>query len=57
MQDAAGIRGWEWVRLYREAGRLRDGGGDASKAASMAKLFASDVAMRVTTGLFDPSAI
>jgi alkylation response protein AidB-like acyl-CoA dehydrogenase len=36
-------------RLYREAGRLRDTGGDASKAASMAKLFASDVAMRVTT--------
>jgi alkylation response protein AidB-like acyl-CoA dehydrogenase len=36
-------------RLYREAGRLRDAGGDASRAASMAKLFASDVAMRVTT--------
>jgi alkylation response protein AidB-like acyl-CoA dehydrogenase len=36
-------------RLYREAGRLRDTGGNASKAASMAKLFASDVAMRVTT--------
>jgi alkylation response protein AidB-like acyl-CoA dehydrogenase len=36
-------------RLYREAARLRDAGGDASTAASMAKLFASDVAMRVTT--------
>jgi alkylation response protein AidB-like acyl-CoA dehydrogenase len=36
-------------RLYREAGRVRDAGGDYSKAASMAKLFASDVAMRVTT--------
>ena len=36
-------------RLYREAGRLRDAGGDVAKAASMAKLFASDVAMRVTT--------
>jgi alkylation response protein AidB-like acyl-CoA dehydrogenase len=36
-------------RLYREAGRLRDEGGDHSIAASMAKLFASDVAMRVTT--------
>jgi alkylation response protein AidB-like acyl-CoA dehydrogenase len=36
-------------RLYREAGRLKDSGGDASRAASMSKLFASDVAMRVTT--------
>jgi alkylation response protein AidB-like acyl-CoA dehydrogenase len=36
-------------RLYREAGRVRDTGGEYSKAASMAKLFASDVAMRVTT--------
>jgi alkylation response protein AidB-like acyl-CoA dehydrogenase len=36
-------------RLYREAGRLRDAGGDDTVAASMAKLFASDVAMRVTT--------
>jgi alkylation response protein AidB-like acyl-CoA dehydrogenase len=35
-------------RLYRDAARLRDAGGDASVAASMAKLFASDVAMRVT---------
>jgi alkylation response protein AidB-like acyl-CoA dehydrogenase len=36
-------------RLYREAARLRDEGGDYSVAASMAKLFASDIAMRVTT--------
>jgi alkylation response protein AidB-like acyl-CoA dehydrogenase len=36
-------------RLYREAGRLQDVGGDHSMAASMAKLFASDVAMRVAT--------
>jgi alkylation response protein AidB-like acyl-CoA dehydrogenase len=36
-------------RLYREAGRLRDEGGDYSVAASMAKLFGSDMAMRVTT--------
>jgi alkylation response protein AidB-like acyl-CoA dehydrogenase len=36
-------------RLYRDAGRLKDSGGDASRAASMSKLFASDVAMRVTT--------
>ncbi len=36
-------------RLYREAARVRDGGGDPTIAASMAKLFASDVAMRVTT--------
>jgi len=36
-------------RLYREAARLLDAGGDAGLATSMAKLFASDVAMRVTT--------
>ena len=36
-------------RLYREAARLRDAGGDYSRAASMAKLFASDTAMRVST--------
>ncbi len=36
-------------RLYREAGRVRDSGVDDSRAASMAKLFASDTAMRVTT--------
>jgi alkylation response protein AidB-like acyl-CoA dehydrogenase len=36
-------------RLYREAARLLDAGGDAGRATSMAKLFASDVAMRVTT--------
>jgi alkylation response protein AidB-like acyl-CoA dehydrogenase len=36
-------------RLYREAARVRDAGGDPSIGASMAKLFASDVAMRVTT--------
>ena len=36
-------------RLYREAGRLRDSGADDGQAASMAKLFASDTAMRVTT--------
>jgi alkylation response protein AidB-like acyl-CoA dehydrogenase len=36
-------------RLYREAARLRDSGGEYSTAASMAKLLASDVAMRVTT--------
>ena len=36
-------------RLYRDARRLRDAGGDYSVAASMAKLFASDTAMRVTT--------
>jgi len=36
-------------RLYRESGRLRDAGGDYSVAASMAKLFGSDTAMRVTT--------
>jgi alkylation response protein AidB-like acyl-CoA dehydrogenase len=36
-------------RLYREAARARDAGEPFSTAASMAKLFASDVAMRVTT--------
>jgi alkylation response protein AidB-like acyl-CoA dehydrogenase len=36
-------------RLYREAARLREAGGDYTTAASMAKLFASDMAMRVTT--------
>jgi alkylation response protein AidB-like acyl-CoA dehydrogenase len=36
-------------RLYREAARARDAGADYSVAASMAKLLASDVAMRVTT--------
>jgi alkylation response protein AidB-like acyl-CoA dehydrogenase len=36
-------------RLYREAARLRDSGGDYTMAAAMAKLFASDAAMRVTT--------
>jgi alkylation response protein AidB-like acyl-CoA dehydrogenase len=36
-------------RLYREAARLRDAGDEDSVAASMAKLFASDMAMRVTT--------
>ncbi len=36
-------------RLYREAARARDGGDPFSTAASMAKLFASDAAMRVTT--------
>jgi alkylation response protein AidB-like acyl-CoA dehydrogenase len=36
-------------RLYREAGRLRDAGEPYTLAASMAKLFASDTAMRVTT--------
>jgi len=36
-------------RLYREAARLRDSGERSTIAASMAKVFASDVAMRVTT--------
>jgi alkylation response protein AidB-like acyl-CoA dehydrogenase len=36
-------------RLYREAGRLRDDGANYTVAASMAKLFGSDTAMRVTT--------
>src|SRR5205823_6906456 len=36
-------------RLYREAARVRDAGLDPSAGASMSKLFASDVAMRVTT--------
>ncbi|MFN2589155.1 MAG: acyl-CoA dehydrogenase family protein, partial [Actinomycetota bacterium] len=35
-------------RLYREAGRLRDAGESFTAGASMAKLFASDTAMRVT---------
>jgi alkylation response protein AidB-like acyl-CoA dehydrogenase len=36
-------------RLYREAARARDAGQISGTAASMAKLFASDMAMRVTT--------
>ena len=36
-------------RLYREAARARDAGEGTSVSCSMAKLFASDVAMRVTT--------
>jgi alkylation response protein AidB-like acyl-CoA dehydrogenase len=36
-------------RLYREAARARDQGRGSTVACSMAKLFASDVAMRVTT--------
>jgi alkylation response protein AidB-like acyl-CoA dehydrogenase len=36
-------------RLYREAARLRDAGEQYALGASMAKLFASDMAMRVTT--------
>ena len=36
-------------RLYREAARARDAGRGTSVACSMAKVFASDVAMRVTT--------
>jgi alkylation response protein AidB-like acyl-CoA dehydrogenase len=36
-------------RLYREATRARDQGRGTAVACSMAKLFASDVAMRVTT--------
>jgi alkylation response protein AidB-like acyl-CoA dehydrogenase len=36
-------------RLYREAARVRDAGRPYSVDASMAKLFASDTAMRVTT--------
>jgi alkylation response protein AidB-like acyl-CoA dehydrogenase len=36
-------------RLYREAGRLRDEGANYTVVASMAKLFGSDTAMRVTT--------
>jgi alkylation response protein AidB-like acyl-CoA dehydrogenase len=36
-------------RLYREAARARDAGEGSSVDASVAKLFASDVAMRVTT--------
>jgi alkylation response protein AidB-like acyl-CoA dehydrogenase len=36
-------------RLYREVARARDGGDRDPVACAMAKLFASDVAMRVTT--------
>jgi alkylation response protein AidB-like acyl-CoA dehydrogenase len=36
-------------RLYREAAHLRDAGEKDTIAASMAKLFGSDMAMRVTT--------
>src|SRR5205807_275068 len=36
-------------RLYREVARARDAGEPSGTGASMAKLFASDVAMRVTT--------
>jgi alkylation response protein AidB-like acyl-CoA dehydrogenase len=36
-------------RLYREAARLKDAGERSTIGASMAKLFASDTAMRVTT--------
>jgi len=36
-------------RLYREAARVRDANGDFTVGASMAKLMASDTAMRVTT--------
>ncbi len=36
-------------RLYREAARARDAGAGTTLSCSMAKLFASDVAMRVTT--------
>jgi alkylation response protein AidB-like acyl-CoA dehydrogenase len=36
-------------RLYREAAKVCDAGEEYSTAASMAKLFASDMAMRVTT--------
>jgi alkylation response protein AidB-like acyl-CoA dehydrogenase len=36
-------------RLYREAARARDQGAGSTVSCSMAKLFASDVAMRVTT--------
>jgi alkylation response protein AidB-like acyl-CoA dehydrogenase len=36
-------------RLYRDAARARDAGEPFTIAASMAKLFASDVAMQVTT--------
>jgi alkylation response protein AidB-like acyl-CoA dehydrogenase len=36
-------------RLYREAAKARDAGEPYSTGASMAKLFASDMAMRVTT--------
>jgi alkylation response protein AidB-like acyl-CoA dehydrogenase len=36
-------------RLYREAARARDEGSGTTLSCSMAKVFASDVAMRVTT--------
>ena len=36
-------------RLYREAARVRDAGANYTVDASMAKVFASDTAMRVTT--------
>jgi alkylation response protein AidB-like acyl-CoA dehydrogenase len=36
-------------RLYREAARVRDAGEPSSTGASMAKLFGSDEAMRITT--------
>jgi alkylation response protein AidB-like acyl-CoA dehydrogenase len=36
-------------RLYREAAKVRDAGQNYSKGASMAKVFGSDTAMRVTT--------
>jgi alkylation response protein AidB-like acyl-CoA dehydrogenase len=36
-------------RLYRHAARLRDAGEDYSVQAAQAKLFCSDIAMRVTT--------
>ena len=36
-------------RLYREAARARDGGESSGVGASMAKVMASDTAMRVTT--------
>jgi alkylation response protein AidB-like acyl-CoA dehydrogenase len=36
-------------RLYREAAEVRDAGEPSSIPASMAKLFASDTAMRVST--------
>src|SRR5205823_7849743 len=36
-------------RLYREAARVRDAGEPSTIGSSMAKLFASDAAMRVTT--------
>jgi alkylation response protein AidB-like acyl-CoA dehydrogenase len=38
-------------RLYREAARARDEGAGTSLSCSMAKLFASDMVMRVTTDM------